>query len=66
MNKETRKLLKRVAQLQIIKGDYVGMCGGNDVYDRDRYSVEHVSDVVRRAKKILAEDSEKLKSEESS
>ena len=56
MDANTRKLLKRVAKLKSVKGIYLGMCGGNDVYDCDKYLVEEVSAVVKMAKKALAED----------
>ena len=66
MNPKTRELLERVAQLKVVRGDYLGMNGGMDVYDRDRYLVKEVQDVVKRAKIFLDKASKKLKHGEAS
>jgi len=59
MDANTRNLLKKVARLKSVKGSYIGMCGGNDVYGSEKYLVKEVLAVVQMAKKALAEDRKK-------
>jgi len=52
----------KLPKLEIRKGPYRGMCGGNDVYDAPYYSVKEVEDYKNAVKKMVSHK-KKLESE---
>lgn len=52
--------IQKLPKIQIQKGRYLGMSGGNDVYDCDSYSVKDVEKYKKVAEK-LAKEYKKLK-----
>jgi len=45
----------KLPKLEIRKGPYRGMCGGNDVYDAPYYSVKEVEDYKNAVKKMVSQ-----------
>jgi len=52
----------KLPKLEIRRGPYRGMCGGNDVYDAPYYPVKEVEEYKKAVKKMVSQK-KKLESE---